>query len=120
MRMYPSPVIASELARTVLVKNYFYRVRMEAARALAMVCPVPYLCILITKLCQQYNSSECDYIGYFLIMKLFQVFYCQPSSGNETEPPEIQCLPLPNDFSNFADYFVKKVKQRALAECDMC
>ncbi|OXC60064.1 hypothetical protein LQV05_005617 [Cryptococcus neoformans] len=99
MRMYPSPVIASELARTVLVKNYFYRVRMEAARALAM-----------------YNSSECDYIGYFLIMKLFQVFYCQPSSGNETEPPEIRCLPLPNDFSNFADYFVKKSLIAAMAD----
>lgn len=37
MTMYPSPVIASELARTVLVENYFYRVRMEAARALVAV-----------------------------------------------------------------------------------
>jgi hypothetical protein len=32
-----SPVIASELARTVLVKNYYYRVRMEAAQALINV-----------------------------------------------------------------------------------
>lgn len=37
MTMYPSPVIASELARTVLVENYYYRVRMEAARALVVV-----------------------------------------------------------------------------------
>lgn len=49
MRMYPSPVIASELARTILVKNYFYRVRIEAARALAMVCPVLELHTPITK-----------------------------------------------------------------------
>lgn len=32
-----SPVVASELARVVLVRNYFYRVRMEAARVLAQV-----------------------------------------------------------------------------------
>lgn len=37
MTLYHSPVIASELARTVLVENYFYRVRMEAARALVAV-----------------------------------------------------------------------------------
>jgi len=37
MTAYPSPVIASELARVVLVENYFYRVRMEAARALVAV-----------------------------------------------------------------------------------
>lgn len=37
MTQYPSPVIASELARTVLVENYYYRVRMEAARALVAV-----------------------------------------------------------------------------------
>lgn len=37
MCMYPSPVIASELAKVVLVENYFYRVRMEAARALVLV-----------------------------------------------------------------------------------
>jgi hypothetical protein len=37
MRLYATPVVASELAKTVLVKNYFYRVRMEAARALVTV-----------------------------------------------------------------------------------
>ena len=34
---YQSPVVANELARTVLVKNYFYRVRMEAAKELFRV-----------------------------------------------------------------------------------
>lgn len=37
MAKHPLPIIASELAKTVLVANYFYRVRMEAARALVMV-----------------------------------------------------------------------------------
>jgi transcription initiation factor TFIID subunit 2 len=37
MAVNPSAVVASELAKTVLVSNYFYRVRMEAARALMNV-----------------------------------------------------------------------------------
>ncbi|WWC92779.1 uncharacterized protein L201_007738 [Kwoniella dendrophila CBS 6074] len=91
MRAYPSPVIASELARTVLVKNYYYRVRMEAARALAV-----------------YNVSECDYIGYFLVLKLFQHLYCHSPSDPEAEATDMECRPLPNNFTNFSDYFVKK------------
>jgi hypothetical protein len=31
------PVVASQLAKAVLVKNYFYRVRIEAVRALINV-----------------------------------------------------------------------------------
>ncbi|WVQ77717.1 hypothetical protein IAR50_007407 [Cryptococcus sp. DSM 104548] len=99
MRMYPSPVIASELAKTVLVKNYYYRVRMEAARALAM-----------------YNTSECDYVGYFYIMKIFQSFYCHPPKGTETEASEILCRPLPNNFSHIPDYFVKKSLIAAMSD----
>lgn len=37
MALVPSPVVASELAKAILVPNYFYRVRMEAARALTNV-----------------------------------------------------------------------------------
>ena len=37
MTLHASPVVAGELARTVLVKNYFYRVRIEAAKALRVV-----------------------------------------------------------------------------------
>ena len=33
----PSPIVSSNLAKTVLVTNYFYRVRMEAALALVAV-----------------------------------------------------------------------------------
>lgn len=33
----PSPIVASNLAKTVLVTNYFYRIRMEAALALVAV-----------------------------------------------------------------------------------
>ena len=37
MALNPSPVVASELVRTILVDNYFYRIRMEAAKALVNV-----------------------------------------------------------------------------------
>ncbi|WVQ96010.1 hypothetical protein IAU59_003110 [Kwoniella sp. CBS 9459] len=101
MRVYPTPVIASELARTVLVKNYYFRVRMEAARALAA-----------------YNLSECDYIGYYLVLKLFQSFFCHPPSppNRDAEAPDMELRPLPNDFTNFADYFVKKSLVAAMAD----
>ncbi|WVR08077.1 hypothetical protein IAU60_005123 [Kwoniella sp. DSM 27419] len=99
MRRYPTPVIASELARTVLVKNYYYRVRMEAARALVA-----------------YSMSECDYIGYFLVMKLFQSLYCHRTGNAEAEASEINCKPLPNDFTNFPDYFVRKSLVAAMAD----
>ncbi|OCF35231.1 transcription initiation factor TFIID subunit 2 [Kwoniella heveanensis BCC8398] len=99
MRVYPTPVIASELARTVLVKNYYFRVRMEAARALAA-----------------YNLSECDYIGYYLVLKLFQTFFCESPSDRDAEASEMDLRPLPNDFTNLADYFVKKSLIAAMAD----
>ncbi|KAL7425129.1 hypothetical protein Q5752_000817 [Cryptotrichosporon argae] len=95
---YPLPVVASELARTVLVENYFYRVRMEAARALVV-----------------FNTAETDYIGHFLLLKLFQTFYCH-GQDNSLDPTDIVCRPRPNDFSNFASYFLKKSIITALSE----
>ncbi|ORY34750.1 hypothetical protein BCR39DRAFT_514465 [Naematelia encephala] len=62
MALYQSPVVASELARTVLVKNYFYRVRMEAARALVNFC-----------------SATSDY-GLFYLLKLQRSLFMGPNS----------------------------------------
>ncbi|CAK9784528.1 unnamed protein product [Cutaneotrichosporon oleaginosum] len=97
MTMYSSPVIASELARTVLVENYFYRVRMEAARALVA-----------------YNTAEADYMGGFCLMKLFHTYYCKPTE--EEDPTLAPIHVLPNDFSNFAQYFLKKSMITAMCE----
>jgi transcription initiation factor TFIID subunit 2 len=109
MTLYPSPVIASELARTVLVENYFYRVRMEAARALVAV---GYF--LTDSSNPQYNTAEADYMGLFLLMKIFQTFYCHPT--DDGDPVNAEAHPLPNDFSNLSDYFMKKSIITALAE----
>ncbi|ORX37731.1 hypothetical protein BD324DRAFT_623057 [Kockovaella imperatae] len=80
------PVMASELARTVLVPNYFYRVRMEAANALINFC-----------------NAETDYLGTFLLPMIFKHFFCE---GDKVRP---------NDFSDFAEYFLKKAIIGALS-----
>lgn len=46
MSIHLTPVIASELAKTILVSNYFYRVRMEAIRALTNVSPAVSFIVL--------------------------------------------------------------------------
>ncbi|KAK4688551.1 transcription initiation factor TFIID subunit 2, partial [Tremellales sp. Uapishka_1] len=92
MTTHMSPVISSELTRTVLVKNYYYRVRMEAARALVV-----------------YNNPECDYIGLFHLLKLFGTLYCYPSKeDDEGDLIHSRLKPKPNDFSNLTEYFLKK------------
>lgn len=103
MAMHASPVVASELARTVLVENYFYRVRMEAAKALVVVSEDS------VELAEgKYSTSECDYIGLFLLLKLFQCLYCHEVADNQ-DPLDTDCRPKPNDFSAFPNYFLKKV-----------
>jgi len=47
-------------------------------------------------------------------MKLFQTFYCYPT--DEEDPVNADLHPLPNDFSNIANYFLKKSIVTALAE----
>lgn len=103
MSLHPSTVVASELARTVLVKNYFYRIRMEAAKALVAVSLAA-----IAVVDGKYSTSDCDYIGHFLLEKLFQSLYCHASLKDETSF-DADVRPDPNDFSDFADYFLKKV-----------
>lgn len=62
----------------------------------------------------QYNSAEADYMGLFLLLKLFHTFYCEPT--DEEEPSNVKAVPLPNDFSNFANYFLKKSMVTALSD----
>ena len=95
MSVFPFPVMASELARTVLVKNFYYRVRMEAVKALV-----------------NYSTRESDYLGLFLLRKLFQVYFCVPQRG---DPATVDMEIKPNDFSDHPDYFIKKVILEALA-----
>lgn len=53
-------------------------------------------------------------MGLFLLMKLFQTFYCHPTYDDD--PVNAESHPLLNNFSNIANYFLKKSMVTALAE----
>ncbi|KAG8886099.1 hypothetical protein FRB98_001473 [Tulasnella sp. 332] len=85
----PSNITSSFLTHTVLIPQYFYRVRMEAAMLLIR-CAVPDL----------------DHIGIFHLLKIFTT-WCFPPPGRKHEFNQ-RFIPRPNDFSNIPDYFVRK------------
>ena len=88
-----TPVIASNLARTVLVPSYFFRVRMEAATALL-----------------QTTGPETDHLGLFYLLKIFQSRYCHEPEKDMIDPFTFQCIPRTNDFSDLGEYFIQKVR----------
>lgn len=53
-------------------------------------------------------------MGVFCLLKLFHTFYCEPT--DEEDPNNVVAYPLANDFSNFANYFLKKSMVTALCE----
>ncbi|KAG9008792.1 hypothetical protein FRB90_008736 [Tulasnella sp. 427] len=85
----PSSIVSSFLTHTVLVSNYFYRVRMEAA--------------LLLILCA---SEEMQYIGIFHLFKIFTAWCYEPQQRRHEFGTRF--IPRPNDFSNIPDYFVRK------------
>lgn len=95
----PSLITSSMLTRTVLVTKYFYRIRAEAAYGLAN-CALPHL----------------DLLGLFHLLMLFRTSYCldMPSDSDSTAL-EAPCIPKPNDFSDMADYFVRRALIHAIA-----
>lgn len=53
-------------------------------------------------------------MGGFCLMKLFHTFFCRPT--DEEDPVMAPVHPLPNDFANFAQYFLKKSMITAMCE----
>jgi transcription initiation factor TFIID subunit 2 len=53
-------------------------------------------------------------MGGFCLLKLFHLYYCKPT--DEEDPSLAPVHVLPNDFSNFAQYFLKKSMITALCE----
>ncbi|WFD37120.1 uncharacterized protein MJAP1_000062 [Malassezia japonica] len=94
----PSLITSSMLTRTVLVTKYFYRIRAEAAYGLAN-CALPHL----------------DLLGLFHLLMLFRTGYCfdLPHTGDSTAL-DAPCIPRPNDFSDMADYFVRRALIHAI------
>lgn len=88
-------MVASELARTVLVKNFNCRIRSEAAKALVHVSPAPWLSMTRyrPRTDVQLDTPDAQYMGSFLLLKLLD--HLRPKGKN--------------DFSDIAEYLVLRV-----------
>ncbi|PCH34126.1 hypothetical protein WOLCODRAFT_130217 [Wolfiporia cocos MD-104 SS10] len=93
----PNAIISSQFTKTVLVSNYFYRIRCEAAQAL-VTCAIPRL----------------DFLGLFHLFKLF-LRYCYEPDDPKANLFSHKYVPRPNDFSDLAEYFVRKCLLRAIS-----
>ncbi|KAK7063812.1 transcription initiation factor TFIID subunit 2 [Favolaschia claudopus] len=86
----PTKIVSSTLTKTVLVSNYYFRIRCEAAVALVH-CSIPRL----------------DYLGLFHLFKLFLRYCYDPEDPNQDLFAHTY-VPKPNDFSDLSEYFVRK------------
>ncbi|KAL0580698.1 hypothetical protein V5O48_001339 [Marasmius crinis-equi] len=86
----PTSIVSSTLTKTVLVSNYHYRIRVEAALALVN-CAIRRL----------------DFLGLFHLFKLFLRYCYEPEDANQDLFTHTY-VPKPNDFSDLSEYFVRK------------
>ncbi|KAF7302593.1 Transcription initiation factor TFIID subunit 2 [Mycena chlorophos] len=86
----PTAIVSSTLTKTVLVSNYYFRIRCEAALALVN-CSIHKL----------------KYLGLFHLFKLF-LRYCYEPEDPKQDLFAHTYVPKPNDFSDFPEYFVRK------------
>lgn len=93
----PNPIISSTLTKTVLVSNYYFRIRCEAAQAL-VTCAIQRL----------------EWLGLFHLFKLF-LRYCYEPEDPRQDLFSHTYVPRPNEFSDLAEYFVRKSLLRAIA-----
>ncbi|MBW0488935.1 hypothetical protein O181_028650 [Austropuccinia psidii MF-1] len=94
-----SKVASSHLCRAALTFEYFFRIRVEAVLALVSCA-----------------NSQCGFLGLFHLLKLFQTQYCFPPKQEPDSPWNIRAIPKPNQFDNFADYFIRKALTTAIAQ----
>ncbi|RDX51973.1 hypothetical protein OH76DRAFT_1400878 [Lentinus brumalis] len=93
----PNPIISSTFTKTVLVTNYFYRIRCEAAAGLVSCA-----------------NQRLDWIGLFHLFKLF-LRYCYEPDDPKADLFSHTYVPRPNDFSDIAEYFVRKAILTAIS-----
>jgi transcription initiation factor TFIID subunit 2 len=93
----PTAIVSSTLTKTVLVSNYYYRIRCEAALALVN-CAVRKL----------------DFLGLFHLFKLFLRYCYEPEDPNQDLFAH-SYVPTPNDFSDIPEYFVRKSLVNAIS-----
>ncbi|ODV87591.1 hypothetical protein CANARDRAFT_26971, partial [[Candida] arabinofermentans NRRL YB-2248] len=88
------------LLRTLMDKRYFYGIRIEAAKGLALM-----------------SKEDNDHLGMKYLLKAFKSLYCYNGDikKNFSEFDPVEYLPLPNDFSDFSSFFVLKAIPLALS-----
>ncbi|KAG2046284.1 hypothetical protein BDR06DRAFT_1037833 [Suillus hirtellus] len=91
-------IVSSTFTKTVLVSNYYYRIRCEAAMALVH-CAIRKL----------------DFLGLFHLFKLFLRYCYDPEDPNQDLFAHTY-VPKPNDFSDLAEYFVRKSLVHAISQ----
>ncbi|KAI9312583.1 hypothetical protein BX666DRAFT_1984486 [Dichotomocladium elegans] len=95
LKHMPSLPTATSLLRAVIDPKCFYKIRMEAAYALAKC-----------------GGEDMNWVGLHQLCKMFQSRYCfaPPYGAMETDDaiPINHIIPKPNNFSNFSEYFVQK------------
>jgi len=89
-------IVSSSLTKTVLVTNYFHRVRAEAAMALVNCA-----------------TDQLKFIGLFHLFKIFLRYCHQPPPDQDLFSHKY--VPQPNDFSDFSEYFVRKAVVTAIS-----
>ncbi|CDK26927.1 unnamed protein product [Kuraishia capsulata CBS 1993] len=97
----PSSFYFTALLRTLLDSRYYFGVRIEAAFGLA-------------KLSNQENGFK----GLKYLLVVFKTLFCydtKVSAKDALDQIALGLLPLPNDFSNFEDLFVREAIPEALA-----
>ncbi|KAJ3797877.1 TATA-binding protein associated factor Taf2 [Lentinula aff. detonsa] len=93
----PTAIVSSTLTKAVLVSNYHYRVRCEAAAALVN-CSIRRL----------------DFLGLFHLFKLF-LRYCYEPEDSKQDLFTHNYIPKPNDFTDLSEYFVRKSLVNAIS-----
>lgn len=84
----PNTLYSSILLRTLLDSRYYYGVRVEAALGIA-----------------KFAKEKSNWIGTKHLLTAFKRLFCFENST----------IPVPNDFSDFASYFLKKAISEALS-----
>ncbi|KAI9462278.1 hypothetical protein BJY52DRAFT_1203123 [Lactarius psammicola] len=93
----PNAIVSSTFTKTVLVTNYFYRVRCEAALALVKCA-----------------YQQLDFLGLFHLFKLF-LRYCYDPEDPQQDLFTHSFVPRPNDFSDIAEYFVRRAIVKSIS-----
>lgn len=91
----------------MLVSNYYYRIRCEAALALVTVS----IWTGLTAAASDHNQCairKLDFLGLFHLFKLF-LRYCYDPEDPTQDLFTHNYVPKPNNFSDLAEYFVRKV-----------